>query len=165
MPEGQANVDTERLIDTLSTWGPVLSVVLVQASLLVLVYFAAPRRQPMGAERTALAADGAGRLRAAERALGLLAAGAVLGLLCGWISLFGAYLAASFLFIAMLAGLPCASPAPGPISGCAGPFRSPGFPITVFAPFLLMLPPLFLALLGIADHLFDLRGGLRGTRN
>jgi hypothetical protein len=157
-PQG---LDEEGFINALAAFGPPLSMAMLHAVFLTLVWFSARLARRAGRLQRPWPRLAIFRLPTA--APSLLAVALILAVLGGWHGLFGAYVAVGLLILFTLAGF-------GVIHARAEARADQRWTVPIawiavlfVSPFLLMMPAILIAGLGLADHVFDFRG-LRGRK-
>ncbi len=162
MPAG-SGVDPGEIADSLSTYGPIASMVLVQAVFLFLLYLAARFARQQGRLERPWPDFTVTQIPLAG--LGIMAASLLLVMLGGWTGLFGGYVLAGLIVLAILIGLAVIHHKARANPQQRWMVPAAWFSLIVLSPFMLMLPALFIAALGVADHVLDLRGLRRAGKS
>jgi hypothetical protein len=159
-----AGLSAEGMAETVASIGPVISFAMMTLSFLALTFIAA--RLAHHAGRLARPWPDLSTLVLPLPSLALAAVAFGLTMMSGWFGLFGAYIFAGLMLLLVLSGIAVVSHrfSKNPQWRWLVPLT--WIAVFIGSPFLLMLPALAVAGLGLADHIFDFRGlRARSTSN
>jgi hypothetical protein len=151
-----AGLSPDAMVETIASIGPVISFTMMTVSFLGLTYFAARLAQRFG--RLSRPWPDLRALFLPLPTLVLAAVAFALTLFSGWFGLFGAYIFSGMVLLLVLTGISVVSHrfSDNPQWRWLVPLT--WIAVLVGSPFLLMMPALAVAGLGLADHVFDFRG-------
>jgi hypothetical protein len=163
MPQGSAPMNPEVFADALAQYGPSASMLFVQSLFFFLVYLAARIARQSGRFMRPWPDFATARLPI----VGLSIMGAALLLLMfgGWTGVFGGFVFVGLLTLLILIGLAVIHHRARTRANSSWMVPAAWIALVVASPFMLMIPALLIAGLGIADHIFDLRGLRHADKN
>jgi hypothetical protein len=162
MPGMRGGISQDEFIDSLAVYGPLASMLMIQSVFLFLTYLAA--RLARQWNKLARPWPDFARVALPVAGLSVMGASILAAMLGGWIGLFAGYLFVGLLVLTILIGLAVLHYRARNLPQTRWMVPAAWVAVVILSPFTLMLPALFIAGLGIADHVFDFRGLRRVQR-